>query len=186
MTSDSETSPSRSDTIWFLWWNQYLLGAYADERDCNEDAADARRAARTSEGGRGGQTTVTRERLNRDSRRATRARYELVRNRAVADLIETYGLVDPKMHLADTDMSPVMVDLGVRRGYAGFQFRQDGTVHPGASIAIKALRDAGWEDLSIAIWFSTPQGSANGRVPAAVLPHDPILVIDAAHSSALG
>ena len=186
MTSDNGTSPGRSDTIWLLWWNQYLLGVYADEEDCNEDAADVRRAASTIEGGRGGQTIVTRERLNPGSSRATRARYELVRNRAVADLIETFGLVDPTKHLADTDTRPVMVDLGVRRGYAGFQFNQGGAFLPGVSIAVRALRDAGWEDLSIAIWFSTPQGSVNGRVPAAVLPHDPMFVIEAAQSTSLG
>lgn len=186
MRADDGALAQAQDAIWLLWWNQYLVGAYGNEDSCRDDADDARRAARELEGAQGGVIRVTKERLAKRSHRATRSRQELLRNRAVADLVQTYGLVEAPLRLASSEPQPVMVDLGLRRGFPGFQFCQDGSLRPGLAVAIRVLRQAGWDDLSIAIWFSTPQGAANGRVPAAALPHDPMLVVEAAHSSAAG
>ena len=102
-------------------------------------------------------------------------------------MLEEFGLVEAADRRGGPGtVEPLLVQLGRDRGHPGFQFDSDGTLLPGLSVALSTMRDAGWDDLSIALWFGSPQGSANGRVPAAVIRHDPVLVINAAHSSAAG
>ncbi|WP_404385922.1 hypothetical protein LL946_06370 [Knoellia locipacati] len=48
------------------------------------------------------------------------------------------------------------------------------------------LRTSGWDDDSIALWFTSPQGTADGAVPAEILHSDPQRVLAAATVTAAG
>ena len=173
--------------VWMLWWNDYLMGVYATESSCREDLDDAQRAAISIHGAQGGTFRISQEQIRPSSRRLTAARLALLRDRALADLIEEFGLVRvPAVDQTAGGAAPLHVRLGHVSGAPGFQFDAERQLAPGLAIALNALRSAGWDDVSIALWFASPQGAANGRVPAAVLRHDPILVINAAYSTAAG
>lgn len=50
-----------------------------------------------------------------------------------------------------------------------YQFDSSGTVYPAVAPVLKAFRDAGWSDFSIAIWFATPTTWLSGDRPADLL-----------------
>ena len=81
--------------------------------------------------------------------------------------------------------------LAVQRGgryvYPGYQFHpRHGTPSAAMATILPLFREAGWDDDSIALWFTGPQGSADGAIPAELLHEHPSRVIAAATSSSAG
>ena len=79
---------------------------------------------------------------------------------------------------------PVLtLELDGRLGAPRFQFDPAGALWPGLIGILTEFRRSGWDDVDIAGWFVSPQGSADGAVPAEILSTRPEAVAEAARST---
>jgi hypothetical protein len=67
--------------------------------------------------------------------------------------------------------------------FPSFQFTHERVLHQGFREAMNALRDNGWDDASIALWFVNPQASVGNWAPALVIRDDPKSVLRAARTA---
>ena len=71
--------------------------------------------------------------------------------------------------------------------FPALQFRPDLREQwPGFREVLAIFRDNGWDDASIFLWFTEPQGAVDGDTPALLLPTDPDAVIEAARNASAG
>jgi len=68
--------------------------------------------------------------------------------------------------------------------FPAYQFTPERVLWPGFREAVNTLREGRWDDTSIALWFISHQGSADGEIPALVLRTDPHAVLKTAQSTA--
>lgn len=60
-----------------------------------------------------------------------------------------------------------------------FQFDHERSLWPGFREALQALRAEAWDEFSILGWFASPQGAADGAVPAHLIRSEPERVLHA-------
>jgi len=78
----------------------------------------------------------------------------------------------------------IAMPLDGPRRYPTFQFTPTGTPIPALQALIAAFRTAEWDDESVLLWFTAPNGYLNTADPASMLSTDPSHVQAAARSAA--
>lgn len=106
------------------------------------------------------------------------------------EVAKAMGRHDGDLHLWATAQAHDLKLLAVERGslvFPGFQLHPvTGEPSPAMPAILDAFVRAGWDNDSVALWFTGPQGSANGAVPAAILHTAPDLALAAARITAAG
>ncbi|CAN7246026.1 hypothetical protein [Knoellia sp. LjRoot47] len=111
-------------------------------------------------------------------------------HRALLDYIHReWGLLNiPEMgtgHFLHLD-TYLMVPYDNRLTCPAFQFDHERRLWPRFREALGALRDVGWDEFSITGWFASPQGAADGAVPADLIRSEPERVLDAVNVTVAG
>lgn len=127
---------------------------------------------------------------------------EAIREREVAwrDIEARYGLLtstDVASAAGSRSSNPSEYAAGLRRHnrviatrrarrllFPGFQFTHDGRPRPEIKPVIEVFRDSDWDDDSIILWFTAPNGYLDDDEPLHRLDRTPDAVLEAARNAA--
>lgn len=170
--------------VWLLWEKTRLLGVFTSE-DVVEREADERRSRLAAALGHYG-VEVRTERHDivdypipdADEHRRLRV--------AVADAVEQWPLLDEAEALLPVQEAVwdryLMVPFEGRLWFPEFQFESIGMPWEGFRDVLRVLRDGGWADSRIFVWFTKSQVSMGGRMPASCVREEPEAVLAAARA----
>lgn len=174
--------------VWLVFDNRSLLGAYLDRADADA-AAKQIRARVVAERGEGAKYSVWAEACTVTVSPGGRREPVDAQRDAIEKIEDQWGLYT-LAELGTAHFLHVETYLAVPHDnvlkFPGYQFTMERTLYPGFREALNVLRGNGWDDTSIALWFASRQGAANGAIPAYLLRADPDAVVKAARAASNG
>lgn len=163
-----------SDVVWAVRDGLSLVGLFAVLADAEHRASEVRRVLGRADASQGRSVRVEpwsvappsgRQSLDWRTGEQHKERLEYVHRE--------WGLLNiPAMgtgHLLHLD-TYLVVPYKNRLMCPAFQFDHERKLWPGFRDALGPLRDVGWDEFSITCWFTSPQGAADGAVPADLEP----------------
>lgn len=174
--------------VWLVFDNRFLLGVYLDRVDADEAAKQIRDRV-VAERGEGAKYSVWAEACAVTASPTRRPDPRETHLDAIDKIADQWGL-HTLAELGTAHFFHVGTYVAVAhddvRKFPGYQFTMARTLYPGFREALAVFRNNGWDDRSIALWFASRQGAANGAIPAYLLRSDPDAVVEAAHAASHG
>lgn len=180
------------DVVWAVREGSSLLGLFAVRADAERRASQVRprRGSQTADDSRRWSVRVEPWTVSPPSGQQPWDWRAGEQHRARLDYVHReWGLLNiPAMgtgHYLHLD-TYLVVPYRNRLTCPAFQFDHERKLWTGFREALGTFRDVGWDEFSITVWFTSPQGAADGAVPADLIRSEPERVLDAVKVTVAG